>query len=180
MNLRLFFTYILILSLSCHSHQADSTLQNIQFDLADPIQSFMFQELLDSTYYPGSVLDIPAVLDFYGQPLSVEDQMNTESFWFHGRSIIGLRKLRYEDYEIVIYITQDRTEILSKIIVNQSRPSMQLVSIGDPIGILMEAWGDRYHQDGGEDLIYAIGHSELIVFVRDGNIRGFLFQVNDF
>jgi hypothetical protein len=55
---------------------------------------------------------------------------------------------------------------------------MQLVSIGDPIGILMEAWGDRYHQDGGEDLIYAIGHSELIVFVRDGSIRGFLFQVN--
>jgi hypothetical protein len=55
-----FFTYILILTLSCHSHQADSTLQSIQFDLADPIQSLVYQELLDSTYYPGSVFDIPA------------------------------------------------------------------------------------------------------------------------
>jgi hypothetical protein len=89
-----------------------------------------------------------------------------------------LRKLRIEDYGVEFYITQDRTEILSQIIVNQSRPSMQLVSIGDPIDILIEAWGDRYHQDGGEDLIYAIGHSELIVFVRGGSIRGFLFQVN--
>jgi hypothetical protein len=178
MNLRLFFTYILILTLSCHSHQADSTLQNIQFDLADPIQSFVYQELLDSTYYPGSVFDIPAVLDFYGLPLSDEEQINTETFWFHGRSIIGLRKLRYEDYGLVLFITQDRIEIFSHIFVNQSRPSMQLVSIGDPIDILIEAWGDRYYQDGGEDLIYAIGHSELIVFVRDGSIRGFLFQVN--
>jgi hypothetical protein len=95
--------------------------------------------------------------------------------------IKGVREITYNDLLHRYYIYDDNTQMYVHVLAYKKLDRLRTINIGDPARKLISIFGETYHQDGGEDILYSLNTgTSIIFFVRDALITGILYIINDF
>jgi hypothetical protein len=147
----------------------------------NPLENYIFNEILNGIKYTEDFKNKNGVIKIYGEPIEDTIRINSETFFFRGGKVKGVREIKYEDLLHRYYIYEDDTQFYVHVLANKPMDRLKSINIGDFSEKIIITFGKNYYQDGGEDIIYDLENdSSVIFFIRDKIIHGVLYVINDF
>ncbi|MDR0314201.1 MAG: hypothetical protein LBI14_11475 [Treponema sp.] len=137
--------------------QLESLNKRISYE--NELKDFIYNEVLKGIIYQGDIEDENGVIDTYGEPLKDEIIEYSDGLQYEGgRTLIGIREIRYEDLTHRYFVFVNRRNIQSQsykdVLVNTKLDRLTTINIGARSEDIMAVFGRDYWRKEGEDLMY--------------------------